>query len=453
MVVGMIELGDVGSVGGPHQAPRAGRPPARARRRGFGLVAVLVLLFTAVGSTPGRAGLAAPLWRATLAGTVFVLTPGGLYAVDRDHITVTARDARTGRVRWRRDVDGRPVLVLTPVGGVIAVLTQPETAGADTQDGPEPAVTLLAEATGAVIGTSSGQVWGLADGVLVLVRTVPKCRGEGCLDLVGVTVATAAEAWTVRLGQTTVADTSPVDGRMERFARVYGDGTVDIRSARTGLPIQRLMVPAIGGAENLASALIGGLFITVLRAYREVAVSAYPLDPTQPAWSATLPLSPPLTAETSYAYAAGCARLVCVHLGGGTALLDPRTGQVRGRTSGDVIAPRAGDPRVLVASALITGTGAQTSRGVFIVGAADGVATTVLPATASTPWAASAGRSLLSTPGRAGTAFTVVDPSGADRVVGTMTGTDLTCQASADLLGCADAVGGLRVWRLPAPDA
>ena len=51
--------------------------------------------------------------------------------------------------------------------------------------------------------------------------------------------------------------------------------------------------------------------------------------------------------------------------------------------------------------------------------------------------------------GRAGTEFWAIDGQGGRRLLGTVAGGELACQASRAVLVCADPVGFLRAWEIP----
>jgi hypothetical protein len=73
------------------------------------------------------------------------------------------------------------------------------------------------------------------------------------------------------------------------------------------------------------------------------------------------------------------------------------------------------------------------------------------PDTAVVPWSNHPGEALLARQGAAGTTFTAIDGRGGSRLVGTVAGADLVCQAQGAVLVCADPGGRLRVWALPVP--
>ena len=64
-------------------------------------------------------------------------------------------------------------------------------------------------------------------------------------------------------------------------------------------------------------------------------------------------------------------------------------------------------------------------------------------------WYDNGRRVLLAQQGRDRTAFVLIDADGNTRVLGSVDGVGLNCQARSDVLACAAPSGLLRVWPLP----
>jgi hypothetical protein len=84
-----------------------------------------------------------------------------------------------------------------------------------------------------------------------------------------------------------------------------------------------------------------------------------------------------------------------------------------------------------------------------VLSAVDGRRLTSLPDTVVVPWREAGSRAMLAHQGPGGTDITVLDAAGGYRLLGTVSGSDLTCGAANGLLVCADRVGFVRAWRLP----
>ena len=84
-----------------------------------------------------------------------------------------------------------------------------------------------------------------------------------------------------------------------------------------------------------------------------------------------------------------------------------------------------------------------------LLAAADGRQLATLRDTAIVPWQDGGSRAMLAHQSAGGTDITVLDAAGAQRILGTVSGIDLTCAAASGLLICADRRGLVRAWRLP----
>jgi hypothetical protein len=233
-----------------------------------------------------------------------------------------------------------------------------------------------------------------------------------------------------------------------RFAMVQPDGRVEVRSPSTAELLTAFDLPAElldgGGTPQLLQ--VGDSLLVAVRHGARADVAAFPLGPTGIGWRAVVRLDP---AGGGRFYLAPCGQLVCLHADAADVLLEPRTGRLRGRVGYQVIG-QVGDTLLAVPAPEQAGT-PQSRRSVTMLSASDGRIGDRWPDTAVVPWSNHPGEALLARQGAAGTTFTAIDGRGGSRLVGTVAGADLVCQAQGTVLVCADPGGRLRVWALPVP--
>ena len=160
-----------------------------------------------------------------------------------------------------------------------------------------------------------------------------------------------------------------------------------------------------------------------------------------------MPVSPPLTATTAQFYVTGCGQMLCLHAEGTDAVFAPETGALRAQPGLRVVG-QFGDSLLAVPSTERPGT-TQSRRTVLVISAANGRRLATLPDTVVVPWRDAGARAMLARQGPRGTDITVLDAAGGNRLVGTVSGSNLTCAAAGVRLVCADPVGVVRAWRLP----
>jgi hypothetical protein len=94
-------------------------------------------------------------------------------------------------------------------------------------------------------------------------------------------------------------------------------------------------------------------------------------------------------------------------------------------------------------------SGVPSARDLQLIDPRSGAVRNTVRGATGVGWLAGGGQALLAQEGADRTAFVLVDPAGRTRVVGSVAGVGLNCQARDDVLACAAPSGLLRVWRLP----
>jgi hypothetical protein len=227
---------------------------------------------------------------------------------------------------------------------------------------------------------------------------------------------------------------------------VRPNGAVDARDPATGNVLRSLQLPPAliqgGGTPQLL--VVGDSLVVAVRRDDRAEVEAFAVGPGGRDWSASLPVR---SEGGGRFFLAACGRLLCLHADGADALLDPATGELRGQVGYQVVG-QIGDTLLAVPSPEQPGT-PQTRRKVYLLRAADGQSIDTRPDTAVIGWSGSDGWAMLARQGAVGTTFTAIDGRGGERLLGTMPGVDLVCQASGLVLVCVDPGGQLRAWPIP----
>jgi hypothetical protein len=444
----MIELGEVRG----DDALAGWPPPERARRRLLLVYLTVFVLLAVVGAVPGRPGLGSPLWTTSTAtaGSGFTWGTDTLYVVDPDGRAVSAHDPVTGRLRWRRPLGAEALSVLEVGAGIAAIQIGPA-AGRELQ--PELAVLLIGP-TGRLIAQVAGQVWDTDAGGLQLVRITPDCGTANCATLVRIDPVSGAVVWSLSLGAQSFQPAASCQG--SQFV-VFDGAAAEIRSTVTLALTARLDLPEIEGGLFQTGALYDDELVTAELVEGAVVVTAHPLAAGGPQWTIRLPQGTTPLGVSSGLFLTTCAGLLLAQLADSTALIDRHTGELLRLVPGDLFVVAASDVDSGAAVGpggirlALAGPSAGAARSVVLVlaaGASSGTRIVSFPGAAIVGWDAAGGRVLLIGESAERTGFTVVDPRGDPRAVGSVPGVELACRARVDLVACADRHGLLRVWHL-----
>ncbi len=446
-----IDLGDL-SLSRPE--PELGpRRPSRTPRRGL-VMAVLMLLVT-LGSAPSGRGsqyLGDPLWTASAGRAGFALGSTSV-VVSAWGGTVLGRDLVTGDVTWTITVAGTPQSVTELGNGVSAVIVR---------DIPGPTTyTLLISESGTVLARiPEAAAAPIAVGPYLLVATglspvTTACRGDPdtCTEVSTFDTASGRRLWRLPLTGDLIPSVADPGTGIRQVATIRLDGIVEIHDPATGSTVRSYPLP--GGRRSghgdggywPQALLVGETLIVAVRRDLYAELNAYPVGPDGHEWTASMPVSPKLTATTAQFYVAGCGRMLCLHAEGADAVFAPETGALHAQVGLQVIGQFGG---FLLAVPSTDRPGMPFSRrAVLVLSAADGRRIATLPDRVVVPWPDAGSRAMLAHQGPAGTDITVLDASGGSRFLGTLSGSGLTCSATGGVLVCVDAVGMVRAWRLP----
>ncbi len=451
-----IDLGDL-SVPEPEQGPPQ---VSRETRRGL-LIAMVVLAVTFGGapSEPGTPYLGDPTWTGTASLAGYALGAESIILYEPGGTAIIGRDIATGDARWKMKVASEPQSISDLGNGVAAVVV-----GDRSTDEAEPrdtTVTMLITYGGTILARIPGStVVPIAIGPYLFVATgqhsvTADCPGDrdSCTD--GSTFDTAAERqlWRLPLTGDLIASVADPGTGIREVATMRRDGIVEIHDPATGGIVRSYALP--GGRQNghgdggfwPPALLVGDTLIMAVRRDRRAELTAFPVGPGGHEWTASLPVSPALTATTAQFYIAGCGRMLCLRADGADAVFAPETGALRARLEVQVVG-QIGDLLLAIPSSERPGT-SRSRRTVLLISAADGRRIGTLPDTAIVPWRDGLSRVMLAHKSPGATDFTVLDAAGGSRVLGAVSGSDLTCSATSGLLICADAVGLVRAWRMP----
>lgn len=439
---------DLGELGG---AAAAGAPPRRSRLRRPGVAAallvVLCLLTLGAASEPGPS-LGRPLWtgQVSLAGFslgaeyVFVSEPGAAW--------LAARAAGTGRVRWRLRLDEPLIDTVDLGGGSAALLTR--TPGSNDETGRQITVRWV-DGDGRVLAVHHGQLVGLTEpgrlGLIVMGTAGPACSGEpnACVDLVAVAPATGRAVWhlgPLRDGWFTVEDP---EGRITTIATLGPTGSVLLRDPLTGDITATVSVPGL--VADGPPQPVAGTLVALRRLTGRAELAGFWLDPLARAWELTLPLPQPPTEYNRLVYAESCGDMLCVHIDGGTTVVEPGRGTVRFRVPYDIVARLGGGQFLAIPPPSPRGFG-PPERTVFVLDERSGARREELSGVTGMAWPGGHGRVLLKRAGRF-TEFLILGADGRAERIGSVASPDLSCQVRGELLACSQASGLLQVWRLP----
>jgi hypothetical protein len=432
---------DLGGPDAPAPPPRD-RPAPPRRWRSWLLAALVLAAYGLAGAAPSAGPrLEGPLWTGTVSLNGFSLGPDSLYQTSPDAAWASGRDLATGGLRWRLAIDGQQPESIADVGAGVAAVTTRGPGDGDRRG--EYALTLVREATGAVVGRTTGYFFrpGVPGAPLVVVG---RCAGGSCVELTGWDVRTASARWRVRLapGATAVPWFAP-DGTFARIAEVGADGAVRLIDVVTGTPVAGALPArqAVLTREVLVTAATGG---------GEVVVTAYRRPTLERIWSVTV-AAPAGAAEAGPAPGGAAGLTDCGSMVG---CLYPAF------LAGRIIGTPAGSGRPQTRYRLVHGIG----QGLFLARSAANPPTTppyveyivdrtgqvrgTLPVRTAVPWSDAGGRTLTVRTGPHRTEFLVADDGGRPRGAGSVPGTNLTCAARGGYLACADPGGRLRVWRI-----
>jgi hypothetical protein len=444
---------DLGDLSGPEsvEAPSPVSPAVLRRLRVA--VVVLLTLFGVVGATPGPTHFVTPLWTRTVSLAGFSVGVGRLTLSDPATKELTGRDLTTGDVRWRVGIPDPAQYVTTAAAGIASVVVR-NVDFEETQAVQESDVTLLIDDSGAILTRLPGnQVTATSTTSLLLVSTGQQSVTVGCppevdrcSDVAGFDPRTRRQVWRAALPGSLVAGVAGGPERLSRFVMVQPDGAVDVRDPATAGVVRTLRLPAglLTGGGTPQLLLVGDTLLVAVRGADRAELVAFGVGPAGRDWSASLPVR---AAGGGRFFLAACGRLICLHADGADALFDPATGSLRGQVGYQVIG-QVGDTLLAVPSPEQPGT-PQSRRQVYLLRAVDGQSLGTLADTTMIGWDGGDGWAMLARQGVVGTTFTAIDGYGGLRLLGTMPGGDLVCQASAAILVCVDPGGQLRAWPIP----
>jgi hypothetical protein len=259
--------------------------------------------------------------------------------------------------------------------------------------------------------------------------------------------------WQLTLSGDLIASIADPGTGVHRVATMRADGVVEIHDPATGSIVGSYVLPGGRNSGHLEGGfwppalLVGDTLVTAVRRDRDAELMAYPVGPEGHRWTASLPVSPALTATTAQFYIAGCGRMLCLHTEGADAIFTPESGTLRAHVGVQVVG-QIGEVLLAVPSA--ERPGIQRPRPtLLLLSAADGRRLASLAETVIVPWRDVDSRVMLAHRSGDATDVRILDAAGSSRVLGAISGSDLTCAAASGSLICADPRGSIRAWRLP----
>jgi hypothetical protein len=434
----MIDLGDLGEAGA------AARSHPSWRWRTLLVVALVPLCLAGVtGARPSLPGLSRPLWAQPAGTPEFVIGANSVYETRIDG-TLVARDLWTGRTVWTIRFGDSPVDVLD-AGDLAIVIPR---FGGDTA---------LIDRSGTVAATVPGTAVGITRSGrrLVLVdypeRDHCPIPDGACGRVSAWDLATRTPVWSADV-RIPVVDVDAA-GRVDAVATIAADGTIEVRDPDTGAIRDRLRpLPAgVAAASGTLVIFFRGDVVTAVPHPDAVEVTLYRPRaigwPRAGAWAVRVPV--PARAPDGPTYdIATCGRMLCAEVGGATTVIDPDRGRTRVTTPDRVIGD-LGTGLLLATSWIYTaGDDCLSCWDLTLVDPDGGGDVATFPGSTAVPWVDSGGEGLFATAGVAGTGFTVLEPDGTVRPIGTVSGEPRDCAARRAVLVCFGA-GTLRAWRLP----
>ncbi len=468
----MIDLGDISE-------PESDDSPRRASdgtRRGLRIaLMVLIVTFGLAPSAPGRAFLGEPLWtmRASLAG--FALGATAVVMSEPGARSIVGRDLLTGTPRWRIPVSAPPQYTWEP-GDEVAAVVVPDQEVSDelavtdergvtnehrvTNERPvvnvvESIVTLMITYGGTIVAHVPGDSDLLVVmGGYLLVGTDRTANPVGCaadqdhcINVSAFDTTTGRLVWRLPLtGNVIPSAGGPRDG-VSRLAMIQPSGLVELRDPATGDRVSTYPLDVRSGAQRREFLMIGDTLFVAVREEDQAVLTAYPVGPDGHEWTTSIGVSRDVDPDKARFYLGECGRLLCLHADGADNAFDLDTGARRVRVEQQIVG-ESGNTIVAVPSTEVPGSD-EDRRVVYLFADSDGGPIATLADTAPVPWRDGGSRVMLAHQGHGTTDVTVLDASGGSRLLGTVSGTELTCGASHDVLICADPVGLIRAWRLP----
>jgi hypothetical protein len=444
---------DLGVLGGDDRGGDGPRPPVRLGRPLLAGLLAMACLVALGASARGQPVLGDPLWTSSVSLNGFTVGATNLYVATPDGTVVSALDLRTGQPRWSRAIVELPEPTTELDRAVTVVVTRPKRESGANPRPPASTITLVRAATGEQIAQTSGDYYlPGADGGTVLVfgtRTgdPDSCVSteNSCQEITAWNAAAGSVVWRLRPAPNLGVLASTVDGRVRMLAEFDAGGTVRMHDASTGAVTGTISLPI---QPFTSIDLVRDVLVTANRGPDGITLTGYRPPSPGPSWSVVVPdLTPPDESEHGGVYTHECGPDVCLTtIGAGTRLVDLSTGAVTASIPFDV-AQRLGSG-VFLASPLRAEGGTGSSHTGLVV-RPDGRPVATITATALVDWEGSGNRALVAQEGPARTGFLVIDDQGGLHPLGSVPGTGLTCHARADILGCSDHAGSLRVWRLP----
>lgn len=453
MTVATSEIIDLGVLPENATDPIGPRFSPRMRRTLLAAATTMVCLLALVGSTATERGLTAPLWTGPVTLNGYQLGGDVLFSTSVDGHAITARDLRTGEQLWQHEVSDVPENTVDLGGGITAILTRELDA---TRGLPRGSTTFVRTRTGEEIGQIEGSVGAASVGGLpiLIYSTRDDCPSTEmmCVTLSGWNAEGGRrEVWRTELPPDVYALESFRGDLVDGLVTVAPDGTVELRDLASGSVLTSVALPELTVGGQLS--LLTGVLVTAVRVGGgdTVALTGYERPSLTRIWSTEV--SSVVVSEREYArgmWLGACGADVCLHGDDrGAWLIDPTTGTVKGRTALELV-NRLGNGVFLarVPDSDPIGREPRESLDGIILDASMQVLAP-LPVRDQVWWRDSDERALFTRTGPDRTGFLDVDPSGQQRLLGSVPGTDLTCEARGRYLACADAGGTLRVWRLP----
>jgi PQQ-like domain len=316
----LIELGD----------PRLDGPPVPPRRRaarhlGVAAAVVLCVLTLAAGAPPGPSRLVRQLWTVPFApGDMFAMTAGTVDTVSARG-ALRAYDARSGALRWSRELPDPPQALIPAPAADVVLLPSGSLSPGEGAPAPDYRATAAVDAgTGADLWRQAGQVGAATARGVVL--TTKDAAGE-VRGLRLVAVRTGATVWARPApGVLDWTTTGTEQDTPDRVVVLTGDGWVQVLRLADGAGVAAGRVTAASPGDGTTTLLADHDRI-YLRRLAAGTVTAYAVDTLDPLWQA------PLAAD-GWLYP--CGPVLCAFEDDGVTGIDAATGAARWHRAGEL---------------------------------------------------------------------------------------------------------------------